>query len=108
MGAEQGRYLVLVGLELIEGPFEGGILIARVLEFDHGQGEAIDEQHHIRTPVVAALDHRELVHCEPVVSVHIVEVDQPGDVSADGPVLAGYLDRHALDQIAVEAAVLFD
>ena len=29
--AEQGRYFVLVGLELVEGPFEGGVLVAGVL-----------------------------------------------------------------------------
>ena len=35
--AEQGRYLVLVGLELVEGPFEGGVLVARVLQLNDGQ-----------------------------------------------------------------------
>ena len=57
---------------------------------------------------MAVLDHRVLVHRQPVVGVHIVEVDQPGDISADAPVLAGDLDRHALDQIPMEPAVLLD
>ena len=30
--AEQGRYLVLVGLELVEGSFEGGVLVTGVLQ----------------------------------------------------------------------------
>ena len=57
---------------------------------------------------MAVLDHRELVHRQPVVSVHIVEVDQSGDISADAPILTGDLDRHSLDQIAVQAAVLLN
>ena len=33
--AEQGRYLVFVGLELVEGPFEGGAFVAGVLQLNH-------------------------------------------------------------------------
>ena len=106
--AEQGRYLVLVGLELVEGPFESGVLIAGVLQLNHSQGQAVDEQHHVRASIVAVLDHRVLVDCQPVVGIYVLEVDQPGDISADASVLAGDLDRHALNQIAVQAAVLLD
>ena len=91
--AEQGRYLALVGLELIEGPFEGGILVAGVLQFDHSQGQAIDKQHHVGASVVAVFDHRVLVHRQPVIGVYIVEIDQPGDISADTAVLGGGFRR---------------
>ena len=54
------------------------------------------------------LDHRVLVDREPIVGVRVVEVDQSGDIAGDASVLAGDLDRHALDQVAVQPAVLFD
>ena len=37
VGAEQGRNLLLVGLKLVECPFERSVLVTRVLEFDHGE-----------------------------------------------------------------------
>ena len=40
--AEEGRYLVLVGLELVERPVEGGVPVAGVLQLDHGQRQAVD------------------------------------------------------------------
>ena len=55
--AEQGRYLVLVGLEVVEGSFEGGVLVAGVLQLHDGQRQTIDEQHHIGAAVVTVLDH---------------------------------------------------
>ena len=93
---------------MVEGSFEGGVLVAGVLQLDDGQGQAIDEQHYVGPAVVAVLDDRALVYCQPVVGVHVVEVDQPGDIAADAAVLASDFDRHAFDQIAVQAAVLLD
>ena len=106
--AEQGRYLVLVGLELVERPVEGGVLVAGVLQFNDSQGQAVDEQDHVGAAIVPVLDNRVLVHRPPVVGVHVVEVDQPGNISADAAVLAGDFDRHALDQVAVQTPVLLD
>src|SRR5713226_4269305 len=39
--AEQRADLRLVGLQLIEGAVERGVLVAWVLEFDHTQGQAV-------------------------------------------------------------------
>ena len=108
VGAEQGRNLVLVGLKLVERAFQGGVFVAGVLQLDHGQGQAVDEQHHIGPAVVLSLDHRELVHRQPVVGIGVGEIDQPGRIAADIAVLPGNLDGHALNQIAVQAAVLLD
>ena len=108
VGAEQGRYPVLVGLKLVERPFEGGVFVARVLQLDHGQGQAVDEQHHIGPAVVLSLNHRELVHRQPVVGIGVGEIDQPGSITADAPILPGNLDGHALDEVTVQAAVLLD
>ena len=43
-------------LELIEGPFEHGVLVAGVLQFNHGQGQSIDEQYDAGAAIVALLD----------------------------------------------------
>ncbi len=108
IGAEQGRYLLLVGPELVERPFEGGVFVAGVLHLDHGQRQAIEEQHDVGAAIVFVLDHRELVHRQPVVGLDVVEIDQTGSVAADAAVLPRHLDRHARDQVAVQAAVLLD
>ena len=73
--AEQGRYLVLVGLELVEGPFESGVLIAGVLQLNHSQGQAVDEQHHVRASIVAVLNHRVLVEKETDIRLRSVVSD---------------------------------
>ena len=44
---EERRDLLLVGLELVPGSPDRGVLIHGVLQLDHGQGEAIDEDHDI-------------------------------------------------------------
>jgi hypothetical protein len=54
------------------------------------------------------LDDGELVDGEPVVVAGVVEVEEPGFVAADAAVLARHLNVHALDDHAVQAAVLLD
>ena len=66
VGKQRGD-LRLVGLELLKGVPDGGVLVGGVLELDHGQGQAVDEDHHVRPAVVVVLDHRELVDRQPVV-----------------------------------------
>ena len=104
--AEEGRTLVLVGLELVEGPVEGGVVVAGVLQLDYGQRQAVDEQHHVGAPMV--LDNCVLVHWQTIVAGNIREVDQRCDISADAPVVAGDFDRPALEQVAVQTPVLLD
>ena len=76
VGAEQRRYLRLVGLQLVERTVEGCVLVAGILQFDHTERQAVDEDHHVRAAVRLVLDHGVLVHRQPVVGVGIVEVDQ--------------------------------
>ncbi len=106
IGAEQGGDLVLVGLELVECPFQGRVLVAGILQLHDYQRQAVDEQHDIRASVVLMFDHRVLVHCQPVIGLDIVEIDQPGDPPADAAVLAGDLDLHTFDQVTMQAPVL--
>ena len=57
----------LVGLELLEGRPDRGVLVGRVLQLDHRQRQAVDEQHDVRPAGVLVLDDGELVDREPVV-----------------------------------------
>ena len=98
--------LRLVGLQLVERAVERRVLVAGVLQLDHAERQAVDEDHHVRPAVRLVLDHGELVHRQPVVGVGIVEVDQADLLAADGAVGAAHLDRHALDHVAMQPAVL--
>ena len=102
---EQRRQFGFVGLELLPRGPNGGVLIRRVLEFDHPKRQAIDEQHDIRSPFVMAFDDRELIDREPVVIGGNVEVDHAGLRPADGTVIGPILNRHTFHQHPVEAAI---
>jgi len=43
--------LSFVGLELCVCPGDGGVLLARLLQFQQPQRQAVHEQHHVRAPV---------------------------------------------------------
>ena len=75
--------LRLVGLQLVERAVERRVLVAGVLQLDHAERQAVDEDHHVGPAVRLVLDDRELVHRQPVVGVGIVEVDQADAVAAD-------------------------
>jgi hypothetical protein len=93
-------------LELIERPGERGATVGGILQFDGGDGHAIDED--IGPPVRPALNDRELVGYEPVIVVRIVEIDQANATASDGAVWTIELDRHAFRQEFVNAAVFSD
>ena len=97
---EQRRDLLLVGLQLVEGVPDRGVLVAGVLQFDHAQRQAVDEHHDVGPAVVPGLDHRELVDHQPVVVVRVVVVDQPHAVARDGAVPAPVLDLDPIPQHA--------
>ena len=67
VGGEQRRDLRLVGLELVEGAPDGGVLVGGVLQLDDRERQAVDEQHDVRPALVLALDDGELVDRQPVV-----------------------------------------
>ena len=95
-------------MKLAISPFEGCVLIAGVFQLNHGQGQAIDEHHHVGAAVVLVLDNGVLIDRQPVVVIRIGKVDQPGNIPADAAVLACNLNRDAFHKIAVQAAVLLD
>ena len=108
VAGEEGGDLRLISLELVEGGPDGGVLIGGVLQLDHGEWQAVDEDHHVRPPLVLALRHGELVDRQPVVVGRVVEVDDLGLCPGDGAVRAAVLDRDAVDQHAMHGAVALD
>jgi hypothetical protein len=108
VGGEQAGDLLLVRLQLVEGVLGRGLGVARVLELDDGQREAVDEHDHIGTAVRLALDHGELVDRQPVVGLGVVEVDEPSLVAGDAAVRSRVLDVDAVDEHAMEAAVVLE
>jgi hypothetical protein len=107
-GANSVRHLGLVGLELLEGAPDRGVLGRGVLQLQHRQRQAIHEQHHVRPAAVLVLHHAELVHRQPVVARRVVEVDHPRLRAADAAVGVAVFHRHAVHQQAVQRAVAHD
>ena len=102
---EQRRDLRLVGLKLLERRPDRGVLVHGVLQLDDGQRQPVDEQHDVGPALVPALDHGELIDCEPVVPVRFVEVDHANLSAANPAVRVDVLHGDAGDKHAMEVAV---
>jgi len=102
---EQRRQLGLVGLELLEGGPDGGVLVRGVLQLDEDERQTVDEEHHVRTPRVLGLADRELVDREPVVVLGVVEVDHLCLSAGNRAVGAAVLDGHPVHEQAMEGTV---
>ena len=102
---QQRGNLRLVGLHLGVGAPDRRVLIRRVLQLDQPQRQPVDEDHDVRPAVVLPLDHRELVHRQPVVRAHVAEIHQPHMIARDAAVGARILHRHAVAQHPVKGAV---
>ena len=102
---EERRQLGLVGLELLPGAPDGRVLRRRVLELNQPERQPVDEQHHVRAPLVLVLDHGDLVRRKPVVALRVVEIDDAHLRAPDVAVVRAVLHRHAVHDHAVEGAV---
>ncbi len=105
VGGEQGRDLRLVGLKLVERRPDGSVLVGCVLQLDHGEGQAVHEQHDVRPAGVLPVRDGELVDGGVVVVVWVVEVDHAGLGASYRAVGAAVLDGDAVDQQPVRGAV---
>ena len=103
---EQGGDLPFVGLKLVEGGPDGGVLGGRVLQFHDRQRQAVDEEHDVGAALVAVFDDGELVDRQPVVIVRVVEIQDAHQVAAQRAVGAEVFHGHALDQHAVDGVVV--
>ena len=77
----------------------------RVLQFDHRDGQAVDEAHQIGPARLLAALHRELVHHQKAVVLALLEVDQPHAVVALRP---RAIPPPHLQEQPVEGAVVLD
>ncbi len=102
---EQVGNLVLVGLQLLEGRPDVGLLVGEVLQLDHRDGQAVDEADEVRAARLLAALHGELVDHQKLVVLRLREVDEAHAVAALASV-GRHLHRNALQQRLVEAAVV--
>ena len=102
---EQRGQLGFVGLELIPGRPDRGVLVRRVLQLDHAQRQTVHEKHHVRPPRVAVLGDAELVDRQPVVGIGFLEVDDLDLISLHPALGVAILDLDAVHQHPVESAV---
>ena len=105
---EKAGGLGLVGLELVVRVTNGGVLVGGVLEFDDGQGQAVDENDDVGPALDVVFDNRELVDNEPVVGFGVFEVEEPGFFRSDAAVFPAVPNVHAVRQHPVEGAVVQD
>ena len=100
--------LFLVGLNLVVGFPDVGLLVGRVLQLQQHQRQAIDEQNHIRPAgMVRAFDGK-LVDRQPLVALRRIgrfgQVDQADEVTARLAIFLVF-HRHAADQQFMEMAI---
>jgi len=96
---KEGGDLLLVGLQLVEGGPEGGVLVGGVLELDDGDGQPVDENDDIRAAVVVfGTDDGELVEDEPIVIFRIFKIDGMDGGGGILPEGEAVFDRDAVDE----------
>ena len=107
---EQGRDVVLVGLQLIERRPDRGVFIGGVLEFDDRQRQTVDEDDHIRTPVDLAVlvrgFHRVLVDDQPVVVIGVLEIHHIHPPADHAPIFGFVIHLDAVDQQVMKGMVV--
>jgi hypothetical protein len=96
--------LFLVSLQLVVGGPDVCLRVGRVLQFDHRDGQAVDEADQIGPARLLATLNGELIDDHEAVALRVLEVDHLHPVAA---LLAGdfHLHRHPGDQGFVEGAV---
>jgi hypothetical protein len=102
---EERRDFGFVGLELLEGRPDRGILVRRVFELYDRQRQAVDEEHDVRSAAMLVLRHGELVDRQPVVGGRVLEVQHPRLGAADLAVGRAVLHRHPVHQQAMHRTV---
>ncbi len=51
-------------------------LIRSILQLQNAQRQAVDENHRVWPAVMLAFNDRELVHCQPIVCVGVIEIHE--------------------------------
>ena len=104
VGLEDIRNLLFVGLDLVVGFPDIGLLVGRVLQLDQYQRQTVDEQDDVRAARVFRPLEGELVDRQPFVAPGLAPVNKPHEVTPRFAVLL-VLHRHAAHQQLVEMPV---
>ena len=102
VAVEQLRDVRLVGLDLVPRRLDVGVQIGRILQLDHHQRQAVDEQYDVR-PAHLQPVHGELLHRQQVVGTG--EVDYPHAQHVAPAIGFDALHRHAIAQPVVDLLV---
>ena len=108
VAGKERRDLRLIGLQLLMGTPDRGVLVGRVLQFDHRQGQAVHEQHHVWPAGVLALGHGKLIDRQPVVVAGLGEIDHLRLPARDGTIFSSVLHGHAIHQHPMHRVVALD
>ena len=99
---EQLRDVGLVGLNLVVRGLDVGVDVCRVLQLDHHQRKAVDEENDVGAANLLPVDG-ELLHGEEIVGA--VEVDDAHPQNGPSPIVLDSLDGHAIAQPVVHLLV---
>ena len=94
-------------MKLVKGLAKRSLRDARILQLDHHQRQAVDEQHDVRPPLVLVFDHGELVDRKPVVVFRILQIQKP-HLAVPLALRPHPGDVHAVGEHLVEPAVVLD
>ena len=95
---------MFVGLDLLVGSLEGGLLVRGVFQLNHHQRHAVHKQHQVQPLLLLLIHHRELVDHQELVVLRSGKVDQPHPLATLVAVLLP-AHRHALGQQAMEGFI---
>src|SRR5699024_255301 len=88
------------------GPGEGGARVGGVLEFDHGQGQAVDVEDDVEAAFVVVVQQPHLVDGAEGVGGRVPEVDEPDGGGVLGLELVGVGQADSGGEVAVCEPVL--
>jgi len=107
VGEERGDD-ALVGLQLVVAVGDVHVLVGCALELHHGERQPVDEHHHIRPLLHAALHHRKLADSQKIVVPRAVEVKDSRFLGLEAAVALPHRHVHAVRHHAVKGAVVHD
>ena len=102
---EQRRDQGLVVFKLLDGVPHRRALVGRVFQLYDAERQPIDEDHDVGAAALLPLDDGELIDCQPVVVLGLLEIDDLRLGAGDRPVRPRVFDIDAVDEHAVHRAV---
>ena len=105
---EQRRDLMFVSLKLVESRPDAGVFIRGIFQFNDAQWQAVNEDHHVRPPVMLPFDDCELVDRVPIIVFWLVVVQEMDNLHANAPIFSAALHGDSVHQQPVKFAIVHD